>query len=98
MIIFVISVTMILIIILHCIIKPYIEARAKAKKEEEKAFLIKMTRCKNCKNCKMLYDIGYVVCDKMDFKTPMQIPDDCHKSELEGLPDIPFEELENFRP
>ena len=51
----------------------------------------KKWRCRSCKNCKMLFEDGKVVCDKMDFKTPQDIPDICKKIEIENV----FDEFED---
>lgn len=55
------------------------EAELSKKNKEEAEY--KTIKCKDCKNCKMLYRNGLVVCDKLDFKTPTNIPDICNKRE-----------------
>lgn len=39
----------------------------------------------------MLFDNGKVVCDKMDFKTPQDVPDECKRVEIESV----FDEFED---
>lgn len=63
-------------------------------KEENVKELIE--RCASCKNCKMLYEDGSVVCEKLNYKTPYEIPDRCYKSEMKGLPPVPFDELDEI--
>ena len=57
----------------------------------------KKWRCRSCKNCKMLFDDGKVVCDKMDFKTPQDIPDICKKIELENVFDEFEDDIDSLR-
>lgn len=64
-------------------------------KEEEMRTNEKLLRCQGCKNCKQLYQDGYVVCEKMDFKTPLEIPDVCNKVDLKSRPMTVFDEFDD---
>lgn len=63
----------------------------KGERQTGKLLKEKIWRCKSCKNCKMLFDNGKVVCDKMDFKTPQDVPDECKRVEIESV----FDEFED---
>lgn len=78
------------------VIRPYIAMKIEQHKAEDKDLNEKVARCACCKNCKMLYDDGYVVCDKMDFKQPQPVPERCYKKEMKGIPDIPFDEIDEI--
>lgn len=80
------------------VIRPYIAMKIEQHKAEEKGLREKIARCECCKHCKMLYNDGYVVCERLDYKQPLAIPELCYKVDMKGIPNIPFDELNEIEP